>query len=154
MLNQSDIRIRKASLDDVEAIMKVLEAVSHEIPVKVDDDGSRQLLRKIVVECCEQRSWVSLDKADNLVGFLLTKNYDDGLMLSYGAVLPAQRKRCLFHRLLSMAKELKRPLHVTVSHTNKSNMSAILSKEGFAEVWPSSNGVKEAYFRWNPPTAY
>jgi hypothetical protein len=131
LMNQCDIRIRKASLDDVEAILKVLEALSDEIPIKMDKEESRQALCKIVAECCEQSSWVALDKADNLAGFQLSKNYDDGFMLPYGGVLPAHRKRGLFSRLLSKAKELKRTLHVTVS-----------TGCGFCRFWRGENSAR------------
>jgi hypothetical protein len=129
-MNQPDIKIRKASSADVEAIMKSLEALSCEIPVKMNTEESQQALRKIVAECCEQSSWVALDKADHLVGFQLSKKCDDGFELPYGGVLPAYRKQGLFRRHLSKAKELKRPLRVAVSHANR-DMAAILAKEGF-----------------------
>jgi GNAT superfamily N-acetyltransferase len=147
-MNQSDIRIRNASLGDVEEIMKALEALSCEIPVKMDTEERRQALRKIVAECCGQSSWVALDMADHLVGFQLSKKYDDGFELPYGGVLPAYWKQGLFRRLLSKAKELKRPLHVTVSHANKSNMAAILAKEGFTKNLFYPN--EEDYFIWKP----
>lgn len=140
-------------MDDVEAVMNALEALSDEIPLKMDNEESRQALCKIMAECYRQSSWLALDKADNLAGFQLSKNYDDGFMLTYGGVLPAHRKRGLFRRLISKAKELKRPLHITVSHANKSNMAAILSEDGFTEIWSSSHEAKEAYFLWKPPIA-
>jgi hypothetical protein len=68
--------------------------------------------------------------------------------LPYGGVLASYRKQGLFRLLLSKAKELKKPLHVTVSHANKSNMAAILAKEGFTKD-PLPH-YKQDYFIWKP----
>ena len=63
-MNQSDIEIRSASSDDLEAIMKALRSLSDEIPINMDTKENQEALHKIVAECCGQSSWVALDKVD------------------------------------------------------------------------------------------
>jgi hypothetical protein len=147
-MTQLDIEIRSASSDDLEAIMKALRSLSDEIPIKMDTNENQEALHKTVAECCGQSSWVAFDKADHVVRFLLSKKYGDGFELPYGGVLAGYQKQGLFFRILSKAKELKRPLYVTVSHANKSNMATILAKGGFTkDPWPS---YKQDYFIWKP----
>lgn len=150
-MNQPGIRIRSATSDDLEAIMTALERLSDEIPVKME---RRQILRQIVAECCKQKSWVALDEAGHLAGFLLGKTctdrpgyVGDGFTLLYGGVLAGYRKQGLFFCLLSKAKELKRPLDASVSHENKSGMAARLAREGFTKYLQCP---KEDYFIWTP----
>jgi hypothetical protein len=80
-MNQLDFRIRTASSDDVEAIMKALESLSDEIPLKIETEESRKALREIVVDCCRQNSWVALDKADHVVGFLLEEIHQSAIRI-------------------------------------------------------------------------
>jgi hypothetical protein len=156
-MDQSTVRIRTALSDDVPAIITALEQLSNEIPVKMDTEERRTALRNIVAECCEQSSWVALNEAGNMVGFLLAKKFTnplhgcefDGLTLPYGGVLKSYRNQGLFIRLLSQAKALKKPLQVEVSHENKSSMADRLVNEGFATK-PCSLHPNYDYLSWTP----
>ena len=92
---------RNASRDDVGVIFSILASLSAEIPVRMDIEERRQLIREIVDRCCEQpTSWIALGKAGEVVGFLLGENYSrigmrgmefEGVTLPYGGVLTELR---------------------------------------------------------------
>ena len=65
-------QIRNATPDDTRAIMSALEKLSDEIPINMDKEDNRNALGKIVAECCVQNSWVALDEAGHVIGFLLS----------------------------------------------------------------------------------
>lgn len=162
-------RIRVATSDDVDAIMKALKELSDEIPVHMDTEAQMNCIRNNVTECCRECSWVTRDDAGHIVGFLLGKTQTDsglresngqwvdrpeckfdGITLPYGGVLKAYRKQHRFSRLLSKAKALKRPLQVEVSHKNKSGMAdRLVKKEGFVGK-PCSHYPTQDYFVWLP----
>ena len=130
--------------------MTVLEILSNEIPINMDKEDNRNALGKIVAECCEQSSWVALDDANHVIGFLLGKKYKfNEIALPYGGVLKGYRKQGLFSKLLSEAKSLKRPLHVDVSHRNKGGMTDRIVKEGFVKEL-GSPFPNQDYFVWLP----
>jgi len=142
--------MRKATPDDVPAIMIALETLSDEIPINMDKENNRNALGIIVAECCAQNSWVALDETDHVIGFLLGKKYKfDGIALPYGGVLKGYRKQGRFSKLLSKAKALKRPLHVDVNHENKSGMAARLVKEGFVKEQGSPFPSQDCFI-WLP----
>jgi hypothetical protein len=143
-------QIRNATPDDTRAIMSALEKLSDEIPINMDKEDNRNALGKIVAECCEQNSWVALDEAGHVIGFLLSKKCEfDRIELPYGGVLKGHRRQGWFYKLLSKAKALKRPLQVDVSHENKSDMADRLVKEGFRKE-PCSLFPNQDCFIWLP----
>jgi hypothetical protein len=142
-------RIRKATLDDVSVVMTALEKLSDEIPINMGQDN-RKALGEIVATCCEQFSWLALDEEGRVIGFLLGTKYKfDGIALPYGGVLKDYRKQGQFSKLLSKAKALKRPLHVDVSHENKSSMADLLVKEGFMKELGSLFPNQDSFI-WMP----
>jgi hypothetical protein len=71
-------QMRKATPDDVCAIMTALEKLPDEIPVYMSTEEERDGIRYNVTGCCKEYSWVSLDDVGHVVGFLLGKSETDG----------------------------------------------------------------------------
>jgi hypothetical protein len=150
--------IRKASQKDVDVIFAILESVSAEIPVSLDE-GRRTLIHEKVDKCCaHQTSWVALDEMDNVIGFLLSENFStdipwmefDGITLPYGGVLIEHQGHGHFSGLIAQAKAMEKPLRAEVKRANKSAMAARLVKMGFVKKVGFALFQDEDVFIWTP----
>ena len=63
----------------------------------MDTEKGWNLLHDIVAACCEQSSWVTLDEAGHVVGFLLVKQYANTQgMMREGDGRYGERPECEF----------------------------------------------------------
>jgi hypothetical protein len=154
-------RFRLGRLEDVAGIFAVLEEVAPRIPLCLDGDERKELMRKLIQECCESRtSWIALNDG-RVVGFQLTRPsfagrlfqiwgepQSAGLMLEYGGVSKSFENQGIFRTLIEKTKRAKQPLYATVKENNKSGMAKRLVKMGFENFATDADG--DAYFRWRP----
>jgi hypothetical protein len=152
--------IRSASHKDIAGIFAILESVLAEVPVLLDTDERRRLILEMIEGYCAQRtSWVVLDQADSIIGFLLGENLSikrpwmqfDGITLPYGGVLRDHQRHGHFSNLIAQAKTIGKPLRAVVKRANKSCMAARLVKMGFVKKAGYALRQDEDVFIWTPP---
>ena len=157
-------RYRRATPGDVSANFAVLEEIAPEIPVYLDSaEQKKAALERVQGYIGSGETWVALDRADQVVGFLLAApddhekfQYASGaLHLPFGGVKTSLRGQYIFTALLAKMKSKGVPLTAAVSHLNKSNMFRRLEKLGFRKPSYEYRGSgdfsrDEENLRWQP----
>jgi len=146
-------------LDEAADILAVLTELAPEIPVQVEPLEREEALYALIRNCARSgESWVALDDANGIVGFLLAqpdqtrRHYAEHeiLELRYGGVVKTHRRRGIFTGLVERVLARMVPVAATVSPANQSGTVRLLVKLGFENIG-SPGG--EQRLRWNPGTA-
>ena len=152
----AQIVYRPARLDEAADILAVLIELAPEIPVQVEPLEREETLYALIRNCARSgESWVALDDANGIVGFLLAqpdqtrRHYAEHeiLELRYGGVVKTHRRRGLFTGLVKRVLARMVPVLATVSPANQSGAVRLLVKLGFENIG-SPGG--EQRLRWNP----
>jgi len=155
----AEIVYRPARLDEAADILAVLIKLAPEIPVPVEPLEREEALYALIRNCARSgESWVALDDANGIVGFLLAqpdqtrRHYAEHeiLELRYGGVVKTHRRRGIFTGLVERVLARMVPVAATVSPANQSGTVRLLVKLGFENIG-SPGG--EQRLRWNPGTA-
>jgi hypothetical protein len=155
----AEIVYRPARLDEAADILAVLTELAPEIPVQVEPLEREEALYALIRNCARSgESWVALDDANGIVGFLLAqpdqtrRHYAEHeiLELRYGGVVKTHRRRGIFTGLVERVLARMVPVAATVSPANQSGTVRLLVKLGFENIG-SPGG--EQRLRWNPGTA-
>jgi len=155
----AEIAYRPARLDEAADILAVLTELAPEIPVQVEPLEREEALYALIRNCARSgESWVALDDANGIVGFLLAqpdqtrRHYAEHeiLELRYGGVVKTHRRRGIFTGLVERVLARMVPVAATVSPANQSGTVRLLVKLGFENIG-SPGG--EQRLRWNPGTA-
>jgi GNAT superfamily N-acetyltransferase len=155
----AEIVYRPARLDEAADILAVLIELAPEIPVQVEPLEREEALYALIRNCARSgESWVALDDANGIVGFLLAqpdqtrRHYAEHeiLELRYGGVVKTHRRRGIFTGLVERVLARMVPVAATVSPANQSGTVRLLVKLGFENIG-SPGG--EQRLRWNPGTA-
>jgi hypothetical protein len=154
---------RHAKSNDVPKIFGLLEEVAPKIPLNIEGDDRKEMLRKLVKQCCEcGESWVATNDDDRLVGFQIIRpseagrRFDNdgepqsaGLMLEYGGVTEGSIGQGIFRALIDKTKLRRLPLYAAVKRSNHSRMSDRLLKMGF-EKFAVDDHFQQDHFRQRP----
>jgi GNAT superfamily N-acetyltransferase len=155
----AQIVYRPARLDEAADILAVLIKLAPEIPVPVEPLEREEALYALIRNCARSgESWVALDDANGIVGFLLAqpdqtrRHYAEHeiLELRYGGVVKTHRRRGLFTGLVKRVLARMVSVLATVSPANQSGTVRLLVKLGFENIG-SPGG--EQRLRWDPGTA-
>ena len=147
------ISYRQAALDDAAQILDLLLALAPEIPLQVDSLEREEALYGLIRNCARSgKSWVALDPANRIVGFVLAepaqlgRHYAEGelIELRHAGVAPEYRGQGIFSALLTRILDRMQPVVTGVSPLNQSGMAARLENRGFAQAGG------ETRFRWEP----
>jgi N-acetylglutamate synthase-like GNAT family acetyltransferase len=150
------VEYRVANIADATGIFSVLQEVAPEIPVLLDTPESQEIIRSIIVECCNSGdSWVAVDTKGTVVGFVLAKpdrierffHKNQALSLRYIGVTRNSRRRGVFDTLMKKLTANGVPLTASVLHTNRSAMADRLEKIGFDKT---EHDGKETKLKWSP----
>src|SRR5436190_18349062 len=99
------ITYRPAALDEAAEILRVLIEIAPEIPVQVQPLEREEALYALIRNCARSgESWVAIDEAGRIVGFLLAepdqvrRHYAEHeiLELRYSGVVKTHRRRRVF----------------------------------------------------------
>jgi GNAT superfamily N-acetyltransferase len=152
----AEIVCRPARLDEAADILAVLIEVAAEIPVQVEPLEREEALYALIRNCARSgESWVAVDEAGRIVGFLLAepdqvrRHYAEHeiLELRHGGVVKSHRHRGIFTSLIEKVLARMVPVTATVSAANRPGAARLLEKLGFHSL-PSAGG--EQRFRWDP----
>jgi len=155
----AEIAYRPARLDEAADILAILIELAPEIPVQVEPLEREEALYALIRNCARSgESWVALDDANGIVGFLLAqpdqtrRHYAEHeiLELRYGGVVKTHRRRGIFTGLVERVLARMVPVAATVSPANQSGTVRLLVKLGFENIG-SPGG--EQRLRWDPGTA-
>jgi GNAT superfamily N-acetyltransferase len=150
------ITYRPAVLDEAAEILAVLIDVAPEIPVQVEPLEREEALYALIRNCARSgESWVAVDEAGRIVGFLLAepdqvrRHYAEHeiLELRHGGVVKSHRRQGIFTCLIKRVLARMVPVTGTISPANQSGAARLLETLGFHGV-PSPGG--EQRFRWDP----
>jgi ribosomal protein S18 acetylase RimI-like enzyme len=150
------IGYRPAELGEAADILAVLLEVAPEIPVSVETLEQEEALYTLIRNCTRSgESWVAIDEANRIVGFLLVelnqarRHYAEHevLELRYGGVAVAHRRRGIFTILVQRVLDRMLPVTASVSPANRSDAARLLEQLGFRRM--SSTGG-EPHLRWEP----
>jgi GNAT superfamily N-acetyltransferase len=153
-----EIAYRPARLDEAAAILAVLIEVAPEIPVQVEPLEREEALYALIRNCARSgESWVAVDEAGRILGFLLAepdqvrRHYAEHeiLELRHGGVLKGNRRRGIFTNLIEKVLARMVPVTASISPANQSGATRLLEKLGFRSA--SAQGG-EPRFRWEPGT--
>jgi GNAT superfamily N-acetyltransferase len=152
----AEIAYRQAGLDDAAEIHALLLALAPEIPLLVDTLEREEALYTLTRNCARSgESWVALDDASRIVGFLLIelnqarRHYAENevLDLRYGGIDGAHRHQGIFAALVQRVLDRMLPVTASVSPANQSGAAPLLEKLGFHNIG-SPGG--EQRLRWDP----
>jgi ribosomal protein S18 acetylase RimI-like enzyme len=152
--NDDAIEYRVADSNDGAGILTVLKEVAPEIPVSLGAPGAEAAMQAIIEDCCNSgESWVAVDSADTVLGFVLAKPdnlerfqlENEALSVRYIGVSKASRGQGISGALMEKLKGKGAPITASVLHTNKSDMANRLSAIGFTN---KGADAKEARLRW------
>ena len=147
---------RQARLDDAADIHALLLALAPEIPLLADTLEREEALYALIRTCARSgESWVALDRAERVIGFVLVdphqlaRHYAEHeiLELRLAGVASEHRGQGIFDSLLAKVLARTVPVTATVPPQNRSNMVARLEYFGFRQAG-SPGG--ERHFRWEP----
>jgi GNAT superfamily N-acetyltransferase len=150
------IAYRPAELGEAADILAVLLEVAPEIPVSVETLEQEEALYALIRNCARSgESWVAIDEANRIVGFLLVelaqarRHYAEHevLELRYGGVTAAHRHQGIFTTLVQRVLDRMLPVTASVSPTNRSGAARLLDRLGFRRL--SSPGGEQR-FCWEP----
>ena len=152
----ADIIYRPARLDEAADILAVLIEVAPEIPVQVEPLEREEALYALIRNCaCSGESWIAVNEAGRIVGFLLAepdqvrRHYAEHeiLELRHGGMIKSHRHRGIFTGLIEKVLARMVPVTATISPANQSGAARLLETHGFCNV--SSPGGEQR-FRWDP----
>jgi hypothetical protein len=152
------ITYRPAVIDEAADILAVLIEVAPEIPVQVEPLEREEALYALIRNCARSgESWIAIDEAGKIVGFLLAepdqvrRHYAEHevLELRHGGVVKSQRHQGIFAGLVERVLARMVPVTATVSPANQSGAARLLEKLGFRSA---SHLGGEQRFRWDPGT--
>jgi ribosomal protein S18 acetylase RimI-like enzyme len=150
------IGVRQANLDDAADILALLLQLAPEIPLLADTLEREEALYALVRNCARSgESWVAVDEADAIVGFVLAepnrfaRHYAEHevIELHYAGVAAEHRDRGVFGQLIGHVLARLQPVTMTVAHDNRSGMAARLERLGFR---PAGNAGGERRWRREP----
>ena len=139
----AEIAYRPAVIDEAADILAVLIEVAPEIPVQVEPLEREEALYALIRNCARSgESWVAIDEAGRIVGFLLAepdqvrRHYAEHeiLELRHGGVVKGHRRQGLFTELIGKVLARLVPVTATVSPANQSDAARLLEKLGFHSV--------------------
>jgi ribosomal protein S18 acetylase RimI-like enzyme len=109
------------------------------------------MMEVVTGECCNSaRSWVALDAAGTVIGFILARpdpHERNALSLLYIGVSKESRGQGVSKALMEKLKTKGVPLTASVLQDNQSAMADRLVKAGFTK---GQLGVSETKLRWDP----
>ena len=152
----AEIAYRPALIDEAADILAVLIEVAPEIPVQVEPLEREEALYALIRNCARSgESWVAIDEAGRIIGFLLAepdqvrRHYAEHevLELRHGGVVKSQRHQGIFTGLVERVLARMVPVTATVSPANQSGAARLLEKLGFRSA---SHPGGEQRFRWDP----
>jgi GNAT superfamily N-acetyltransferase len=152
----AEIAYRPAELGEAAEILAVLLEVAPEIPISIETLEQEEALYALIRNCARSgESWVAVDEAGQIVGFLLVelnqarRHYAEHevLELRYGGVAAAHRHQRIFTTLVQRVLDRMLPVSASVSPANRSDVVRLLERLGFRRV--SSPGG-EQQFRCEP----
>ena len=150
------ITCRPAVLDEAADILAVLIEIAPEIPVQTEPLEREEALYALIRNCARSgESWVAINGAGRIVGFLLAepdqvrRHYAEHeiLELRYGGVVKSQRRQGIFTELIEKVLARMVPVTATISPANQSGAARLLEKLGFHGI--SAPGGEQR-FRWDP----
>jgi GNAT superfamily N-acetyltransferase len=150
------IAYREALLGDAADIHALLLKLAPEIPILIDTLAREEALYALIRNCARSgESWVALDEAGGIVGFVLVepnklgRHYaeEEVLDLRHAGVAPEHRNRGIFGDLIEKILARMVPVTTTVSQQNRSGMARRLEQLGFRQT-ASPGG--ELHFRREP----
>jgi GNAT superfamily N-acetyltransferase len=139
----AEIGYRPAVIDEAADILAVLIEVAPEIPVQVEPLEREEALYALIRNCARSgESWVAIDEAGRIVGFLLAepdqvrRHYAEHeiLELRHGGVVKSHRHQGIFTTLVERVLARMVPVTATVSPANQSGAARLLEKLGFRSV--------------------
>src|SRR5438874_1360195 len=155
----ADIVYRPARVEDAAEIHALLLRLAPEIPLLVDTLEREEALYALTRNCIRLgESWVALDEADRIVGFVLVEPTQLGrhyaehevLELRYAGVAPEHRNQGIFSQFLGKILARTLPVTVSINAQNRSGAARCLEQLGFRQTG-SAGG--EHHLRWEPGTA-
>ena len=151
------IHYRQAGLDDAADVLALLMQVAPEIPLLVETLEREEALYALIRNCARSgESWVAVDAAPHLVGFLLAepnqraRHYAEHeiIELRYAGVRPDRRNQGIFGGLLGHVLARMVPVIATVAPQNRSGAAGLLERRGFQPARGAAG--TEAHLRWEP----
>ncbi len=152
------IAYRQAGLDDAAEIHTLLLALAPEIPLLIDTLEREEALYAFTRNCTRSgETWVAMDEAGRIIGFLLVelnparRHYAEHevLDLRYGGVAGTHRRQGIFTNLVRRVLARMLPVAALVNPANRSAAADLLLRLGFRRQ-ASPGG--EQRFRWDPGT--
>jgi GNAT superfamily N-acetyltransferase len=152
----AEISYRQATLDDAAEIHTLLLALAPEIPLRVDTLEREEALYALIRNCVRSgESWVAIDAAGRIVGFVLVepsqlrRHYAEGevLDLRYAGVIAEWRNRGIFGGLIEKVLARMLPVTTAVNPQNRSGLSQRLERLGFHQIGAAGG---EQRLRWEP----
>jgi GNAT superfamily N-acetyltransferase len=150
------IAYRPAVIDEAADILAVLIEVAPEIPVQIEPLEREEALYALIRNCARSgESWVAIDEAGKIVGFLLAepdqvrRHYAEHeiLELRHAGVARSHRRCGIFTSLVERVLARMVPVTATISPANRSGAAGLLEKLGFHN---RSSPGGEQRFRWDP----
>ena len=148
--------IREAGLENAAEIHTLLLTLAAEIPLWVERLEDEERLYALVRNCARSgESWVALDKAGRIIGFVLAepaqlrRHYAEGeaLELHYGGTAPEYRRQGVFAQLLQKVLSRMLPVTASINPQNRSGIAARLEELGFRQIGTAGG---EHRLRWEP----
>jgi hypothetical protein len=152
----AEVSYRKAELGDAADIHALLLMLAPEVPLLADTLEREEALYAVVRNFARSgESWVALDAAGAIVGFVLAapiearRHYGENevLELRYAGVVAGNRGRGAFSEMLQRVCDRLLPVVTTVNAANKSGIDRQLEVAGFRQTG-STGGERQ--FRWEP----
>ena len=151
-----EVSYRPAELGDAADIHALLLILAPEIPLLLDTLEREEALYAVVRNFARSgESWVALDEAGAMAGFVLAAPLERGrhygesevLELRYAGVAAGRRRLGAFSEMLKRVCGRMLPVVTTVNATNKSGIDRRLDATGF---WQTGSAGGERQFRWEP----
>ena len=152
----AEVTIRQAGLDDAAEIHTLLLALAPEIPLRIERLEDEERLYALVRNCARSgESWVALDEAGRIIGFVvvepaqLRRHYAEGeaLELRYVGTAAEHRKQGVFASLMQKVLARMLPVTASINPQNRSGILDRLEKLGFRQT---SAAGGEHRLAWQP----
>jgi GNAT superfamily N-acetyltransferase len=152
----AEFTVRGAGLDDAAEIHSLLLALAPEIPLRIERLEDEERLYALVRNCARSgESWVALDDAGRIIGFVLVqptelrRHYAEGeaLELRYAGTAAEYRKQGVFVQLLQKVLDRMLPVTASINPQNRSGILDRLERVGFRHI-DAAGG--EHRLRWQP----
>ena len=145
---------RQAGLENAAEIHTLLLALAPEIPLLVDTLEREEALYALIRNCARSgESWLAIDDAGRIVGFVLVepsqlrRHYaeEEALELRYAGVTPDRWNQGIFGHMIEKVLSRMQPVTTTVNPQNRSGIACRLERLGFR---PTSAAGGEYRLRW------